>query len=279
MSLSHFIKAIYDAGPDVFDRYAVYYNETPRRYRGQNLYPLLGMSEHPFHPQGFGQHSEGALGPHNGKRITFGRLPPDCQKAVKRDLGVALNNPRLTKKEIMGGIPDAVAVEKVDNNTYAYITKNGDRVLRLYHTDIVVMTLEGLIILNSGGYLTVTTKDRMNQILRPQGYDLFQKNRTWYISDSSGKTVQFYDGISLPMARKNPGGMTLSQAKALRSGDYIHSLTKKNADGTPMRARVTSVKTWKRDPSSVEIHYKRGMYEYGTITERELDGFGIGYGS
>lgn len=79
--------------------------------------------------------------------------------------------------------------------------------------------------------------------------------------------------------RHNPGGLSLSQAQALRSGDYIHSLTKKNADGTPMRARVTLVKTWKRDPSRVEIHYKRGMYEYGTISERDLDGFATGYGS
>lgn len=79
--------------------------------------------------------------------------------------------------------------------------------------------------------------------------------------------------------RNNPGGISLAQAKALRSGSYIHHPTKKNADGTPMRARVTSVKTWKRDPSRVEIHYKHGMYDYGVFTEKDLDQVLIGYGS
>lgn len=73
--------------------------------------------------------------------------------------------------------------------------------------------------------------------------------------------------------------MTLSEAKSLKSGDYIHSITQKNADGTPMRARVTSVKTWKKRPGQVLIGYKHGMYDYGKLTEMDLPIFSIGYGS
>lgn len=65
--------------------------------------------------------------------------------------------------------------------------------------------------------------------------------------------------------------MNLQEAKQLKQGDYIHTPKKLNADGTPMRARVTSVKTWKRSPERVEVRYKRGLYEYGTINEREVD--------
>ena len=55
--------------------------------------------------------------------------------------------------------------------------------------------------------------------------------------------------------------MTLGEAQNLGTGNYIHSLRLKNADGTPMRARVTSVKLWKRSPERVEVRYKRGLYE------------------
>jgi hypothetical protein len=69
--------------------------------------------------------------------------------------------------------------------------------------------------------------------------------------------------------------MALGEAQNLGTGDYIHSLRL----GRPMRARVTLVKLWKRSPERVEIHYKRGLYEYGAIDEHELDAFGRGYGS
>lgn len=65
--------------------------------------------------------------------------------------------------------------------------------------------------------------------------------------------------------------MKLEEAKQLKPGDYIHAPHKFNADGTPMRARVTSVKTWKRSPGRIEIRYKRGLYEYGLFTESELN--------
>jgi hypothetical protein len=73
--------------------------------------------------------------------------------------------------------------------------------------------------------------------------------------------------------------MDLSSAMALVQGAYIHHISKKNADGTPMRARVTLIKKWKTRPGSIEIHYKHGMYDFGTITETELSDYGIGYGS
>lgn len=72
--------------------------------------------------------------------------------------------------------------------------------------------------------------------------------------------------------------MTIETAKTLAGNEYIHHVSKKNKDGTPMRARITSIKKWKTRPSEIEIHYKRGMYEYGTISQSELGDFEPGYG-
>jgi hypothetical protein len=77
------------------DRYtAVYLDRAEWGYdkdyfsRRGNLYPCVGMNSQPFHPQGFGQHSECMLGRHLGKRIDSKDLPPDCQKLIRQDLGL-----------------------------------------------------------------------------------------------------------------------------------------------------------------------------------------------
>lgn len=69
--------------------------------------------------------------------------------------------------------------------------------------------------------------------------------------------------------------MNLKQAKQLNQGDMIYHITKTNADNTPMRAKVTSIKTWKRSPDRVEVRVKRGLYDYATFTETDLDQISI----
>jgi hypothetical protein len=75
---------IYDNEGKTFDRYTVVYMDEPEDHQG--LLACVGMSEHPFHPQGFGMHSSASPGLHLGKRISFRDLPPDCQRIVLRDL-------------------------------------------------------------------------------------------------------------------------------------------------------------------------------------------------
>ena len=77
----------YDNKGETFDRYtAVYEYEN-----GECDY--FGMSEHPMHPQGFGQHGGGGDMPidwptsaHLGRRISYQDLPEDCQQAISQDL-------------------------------------------------------------------------------------------------------------------------------------------------------------------------------------------------
>ena len=98
---------IYDNGGETVDRYTVCYpacrlkpieriqpdTETCTNWEtARFVYPYLGMSAMPFHPQGVGQHGEHwrpidrPSHKHLGKRIAFDQLPTDCQKAVLQDL-------------------------------------------------------------------------------------------------------------------------------------------------------------------------------------------------
>jgi len=76
--------------------------------------------------------------------------------------------------------------------------------------------------------------------------------------------------------------ITLEQAKALRPGvDYVNQPTQHNADGTPRRWKVTSVKTWKskRNAHRVCVGLKYGLYTHDYLTEDDLHLVNLGYGS
>jgi hypothetical protein len=81
----------YDNGGKTFDRYTVVF--TGRyTHKTRQCFWYVGMSENPFHPQGFGQHGEQKYLPidrptygHIGKKIKFEQLPTDCKKLVIQD--------------------------------------------------------------------------------------------------------------------------------------------------------------------------------------------------
>ena len=69
-------------------------------------------------------------------------------------------------------------------------------------------------------------------------------------------------------------GITLEQAKAIRRGAILnHSRARPNADGTPARYKVSSVKTWKTRPTQVRITAHYGIHASGwyTFTEEDLE--------
>ena len=73
--------AIYDNGGKTCDRFTVVYLDRPEY---GDMLECLAMSENPYHPQGFCQHSMAMLGRHLGKRIKLTDLPADCQRAALR---------------------------------------------------------------------------------------------------------------------------------------------------------------------------------------------------
>lgn len=78
---------VYDNCGKTFDRYTIVFT---KKINDEFVY--LGMSENPFHPQGFGQHGSSKTiidrptWKHLGKRIKFEQLPEDCQKLVKQEI-------------------------------------------------------------------------------------------------------------------------------------------------------------------------------------------------
>ena len=77
--------------------------------------------------------------------------------------------------------------------------KSGEEIIfRLYHTNIVVIRPHE-VVLNSGGYQTVTTKRRMNEILKEYNinYTVEAYKGDWYINNL--QEVPFFDGMKLPI--------------------------------------------------------------------------------
>jgi hypothetical protein len=93
---------------------------------------------------------------------------------------------------------------KIANNTYMHKGTCGASVkVRLHSTDILVITAKG-VVLNSGGYRTILSKDRMNALL-PVGYSLYSEKGLWTLRANrelvegwnSGTHHAFADGITI----------------------------------------------------------------------------------
>lgn len=86
----------------------------------------------------------------------------------------------------------------MNNTSIRY--ESGMTIVRLHNTDIVKLG-NRYIELNSGGYKTVTTKRRMNEVLQAddQPYHVYQENYCWRVRNSlNGKSYSFTDGLTLP---------------------------------------------------------------------------------
>lgn len=82
---------------------------------------------------------------------------------------------------------------KVQNNTY--LNRRGEDAIAvtLHATDVLTANSNGTVVLNSGGWHTMTTKDRINGWL-PAGWVLFQKDGDWIVRGPYG-SVEFEDGM------------------------------------------------------------------------------------
>jgi hypothetical protein len=128
---------------------------------------------------------------------------------------------RKTKKEIMEGI-EAVESKVVANNTVEYVRNDGATVWRLHLTDIIVKRKDGCTVLNSGGWQTVTTKERMNRYLPPGGWQIYQLKNIWYLADgfwnnTDRQTWVFKDGMIIrPDGTVDNAGPSVEYLKKLQ---------------------------------------------------------------
>lgn len=96
-------------------------------------------------------------------------------------------------------------VKKIANNTYR-VDYGNKEAIRLHDTNIITYDHDKFnIILNSGGYQTRTTKDRLNKYL-PYGVSIEQKNFEWFVVDTRNSMglakvpnsrVEFRDGMTI----------------------------------------------------------------------------------
>lgn len=77
---------------------------------------------------------------------------------------------------------------KVGNNTYAEIEYDNSVSIRLHGTTVVRFYPNGTIKLNSGGWHTSTTKNRINKY---SPVKVYQKKYEWYLQDGT----EFEDNI------------------------------------------------------------------------------------
>ncbi len=77
---------------------------------------------------------------------------------------------------------------KIGNNTYAEIEYDNSVSIRLHGTAVVRFYPNGVVKLNSGGWRTHTTKDRINKY---SPVKVYQKKYQWYLQDGA----EFEDNI------------------------------------------------------------------------------------
>lgn len=91
------------------------------------------------------------------------------------------------------------------NNTYLERRAENAIALRLHSTDVVTFYADDTVMLNSGGWLTVTTKDRLNYVL---GIRVYSDRGRWFVSflrDSrfdEDNVYPYFDGMTLDVSER-----------------------------------------------------------------------------
>lgn len=95
--------------------------------------------------------------------------------------------------------------KKLANNTYLVHVQDPDRpsigkvdlAVRLHNTYIVIFRQDGKVVLNSGGWQTLTTRDRMNRYI-PEPWRISQTQGIWYVTGyghPENKNRVYQDGM------------------------------------------------------------------------------------
>ena len=107
---------------------------------------------------------------------------------------------------------DKNAGKPIGNNT-RLVQVGSDYAIRLHETNIVTLKPDGSIVLDSGGYRTMTTKSRINEYASE--IHITQDMGLWYVH-VRGQTIFFEDGMVIPATGQvtaNDGYM-MQKAKA-----------------------------------------------------------------
>lgn len=137
-----------------------------------------------------------------------------------------------TKKESLSTCKKLVVEShKIANNTFKVVYNDGSVAYRLHKTDVVTVTKDA-VILNSDGWKTNTTKDRIHQYAYQYGIRLNQTKGLWFVSTSAG-VFDYFDGIEISTATGEPKKqihVNLKKVDAIKKQitNYCKLITKDN---------------------------------------------------
>lgn len=181
--------------------------------------------------------------------------------------------------------PDIITstARKVANNTLEYDLEDGSRAIQHQDTVIVIKQTDGTIILNSGGWRTYTTKERINRYL-PAGVHLYQENHEWILevrkNSSPERIALFIDDIRIRPDKTFvfPDGTKNELAKRKATKKLIKNYTKKlrehiKENGVPRRDtgdcwdcmfQIQAPETWKPSTTHLQSHLEE-EYIHGSL--------------
>lgn len=165
----------------------------------------------------------------------------------------------------------------IDRNTRLF--QRADHVaVRLHNTDIILFYPDGRVTLNTGGWKTVTTKDRINNFAP---FNVWSKRGTWF-TKVKGTDIPFADGMTISASGNVTGAgdaNTEEQEKELRkrakayAEGFVHALyagqVKLPGLGDCMICRMPSLAKMEH----IESHMSESYY-VPTLLVTALNSFG-----
>lgn len=93
---------------------------------------------------------------------------------------------RMNKRDMLASLPARPEKARMAaRNTLDYTMADGERRIRLHGTDVVTLYPDGGFMLDTGGWNTMTTRDRMNGWL-PAGYTVYTRQGQIHLSTPDG---------------------------------------------------------------------------------------------
>lgn len=169
----------------------------------------------------------------------------------------------------------------VANNTRIHRLPNGDIGIMLHATYVVTYCFNGPVILNSGGWKTVTTKDRINRFV-PSCISLFQAGGQWYVSINGVKHA-YCDGMKIASDGQILFGSTADYQKTRRVNrmldTYIKAMLKLPEMPMPEDGDCFVCRFAGSDSGCLEAHleekYVHGSLVWNAISARQYGNPGL----
>jgi hypothetical protein len=191
----------------------------------------------------------------HGQSLGFFDNVQDAKKAAEKAVGVnPIQRGRTMKKYFrVKRRRNPVFKHRGTRKTATMETRDSDGIhIRYHNTEIVTAHTDGRVTLRSGGWLTSTTKKRMNQVADAfaLNFQVYQKRHNWFVVVGD-KTLPFTDGMTFSPLKKNPkhrarravnprGKQTFFIYTRKRTTDAWKLVKKTTQIGTALRAALNA---------------------------------------